>query len=101
MKVSSVLYGPWRDFFNPIPGTDIEWMLSSNDDETLTLTIIAVSYTHLDVYKRQVNDLGTRYRREMSAYKAFHAGMDCPTCHRRVTEETLPEVQTALKERCV
>ena len=40
MKVSSVLYGPWRDFFNPIPGTDIEWMLSSNDDETLTLTII-------------------------------------------------------------
>lgn len=46
----------------------------------------------------KVNDLGTRYRREMSAYKAFHAGMDCPTCHRRVTEETLPEVQTALKE---
>lgn len=39
MKVSSVLYGPWRDFFNPIPGTDIEWMLSSNDDGTLTLTI--------------------------------------------------------------
>ena len=35
-----MLYGPWRDFFNPIPGTDIEWMLSSNDDETLTLTII-------------------------------------------------------------
>ena len=46
----------------------------------------------------KVNDLGTRYRREMSAYKAFHAGMDCPTCHRRVTEETLPEVKTALKE---
>ena len=46
----------------------------------------------------KVNDLGTQYRREMSAYKAFHAGMDCPTCHRRVTEETLPEVQTALKE---
>lgn len=39
MKVSSVLYGPWRNFFNPIPGTDIEWMLSSNDDGTLTLTI--------------------------------------------------------------
>lgn len=24
--------------------------------------------------------------------------MDCPTCHRRVTEETLPEVQAALKK---
>ena len=46
----------------------------------------------------KVNDLGMRYKRETSAYKAFHAGMDCPTCHRRVTEETLPEVQTALKE---
>ena len=46
----------------------------------------------------KVNDLGVRYRRETMAYKAFHAGMDCPTCHRRVTEETLPEVQTALKK---
>ena len=46
----------------------------------------------------KVNDLGMRYKRETSAYKAFHVGMDCPTCHRRVTEETLPEVQTALKE---
>ena len=46
----------------------------------------------------KVNDLGMRYKRETSAYKAFHAGMDCPTCHRCVTEETLPEVQTALKE---
>ena len=46
----------------------------------------------------KVNDLGVRYRRETMAYKAFHAGMDCPTCHRRVTEETLPEVQAALKK---
>lgn len=46
----------------------------------------------------KVNDLGVRYRRETMAYKAFHAGMDCPTCHRPVTEETLPEVQTALKK---
>lgn len=46
----------------------------------------------------KVNDLGTRYKRESVAYKAFHAGMDCPTCHRRVTEETLPEVQAALKK---
>ena len=46
----------------------------------------------------KVNDLGVQYRRETLAYKAFHAGMECPTCHRRVTEETLPEVQTALKK---
>lgn len=46
----------------------------------------------------KVNDLGVQYRRETMAYKAFHAGMDCPTCHRCVTEETLPEVQAALKK---
>ena len=46
----------------------------------------------------KVNDLGVRYKRETAAYKAFHAGMDCPVCHRSVTEETLPEVQTALKK---
>lgn len=46
----------------------------------------------------KVNDLGARYKREVVAYKAFHIGMDCPTCHRRVTEETLPEVQAALKK---
>lgn len=46
----------------------------------------------------KVNDLGARYKRETVAYKAFHAGMDCPTCHRRVTEETLLEVQAALKK---
>ena len=46
----------------------------------------------------KVNDLSARYKRETVAYKAFHAGMDCPTCHRRVTEETLPEVQAALKK---
>lgn len=46
----------------------------------------------------KVNDLGVQYRRETMAYKAFHVGMDCPICHRCVTEETLPEVQTALKK---
>lgn len=50
-----------------------------------------------EAYAR-VNDLGARYQREMTSYKAFHAGMDCPVCHRSVTEETLPEVQTALKK---
>ena len=46
----------------------------------------------------KVNDLGVRYKRETVAYKAFHAGMDCPTCHRRVTEETLPEQKGQLTE---
>lgn len=45
----------------------------------------------------KIRELGTRYTREMGAYKAFHAGMECPTCHRSVTEETLPEVRAALK----
>lgn len=46
----------------------------------------------------RVKDLGVRYRRESAAYKAFHAGMECPACHRSVTEQSLPEVQAALKE---
>ena len=50
-----------------------------------------------EAYAR-VNDLGARYQREMASYKAFHAGMECPTCHRSVTEQTLPEVQTAIKK---
>lgn len=45
----------------------------------------------------KVKELGARYQREAAAYKAFHAGMECPTCHRPVTEQSLPEVQTALK----
>lgn len=50
-----------------------------------------------EAYAR-VNDLRARYQREMASYKAFHAGMECPTCHRSVTEQTLPEVQTAIKK---
>lgn len=50
-----------------------------------------------EAYAR-VNDLGARYQREMASYKAFHAGMECPACHRSVTEQTLPEVQTAIKK---
>lgn len=60
---------------------------------------LAIGFTEpLAEIAAKVNDLGTRYKRESVAYKAFHAGMDCPTCHRRVTEETLPEVQAALKK---
>ena len=46
----------------------------------------------------RVKDLGVRYQRENAAYKAFHAGMECPACHRSVTERSLPEVQAALKK---
>lgn len=46
----------------------------------------------------KVKELGTRYQREATAYKAFRAGMECPTCHRPVTAESLPEVQSALKK---
>ena len=46
----------------------------------------------------KVKELGTRYQRETAAYKAFHAGMECPTCHRPVTEQSLSEVQAALKK---
>lgn len=46
----------------------------------------------------RVKDLGVRYQRESAAYKAFHAGMECPACHWSVTEQSLPEVQAALKK---
>ena len=46
----------------------------------------------------KVRELGAHYQRESAIYKAFHAGMACPTCHRSVTEQTLPEVQTAIKK---
>lgn len=46
----------------------------------------------------RVKDLGVRYQRENAAYQAFHAGMECPACHRSVTEQSLPEVQAALKK---
>ena len=46
----------------------------------------------------RVKDLGVRYQRESAAYKVFHAGMECPACHRSVTEQSLPEVQAALKK---
>lgn len=46
----------------------------------------------------RVKDLGVRYQRESAAYKAFHAGMECPACHRSVTEQSLPGVQAALKK---
>lgn len=46
----------------------------------------------------KVKELGLRYQRESAALKGFRAGMECPTCHRSVTEESLSEVQNALKK---
>ena len=46
----------------------------------------------------RIKELGVRYARENTSFKAFHAGMDCPTCHRPVTESSLAEVQAALKK---
>ena len=46
----------------------------------------------------KVRELGAHYQRESAIYKAFHAGMECPTCHRPVTEQSLSEVQAALKK---
>lgn len=46
----------------------------------------------------KVKELGVRYARESVSFKAFRAGMDCPTCHRPVTENSLAEVQAALKK---
>lgn len=46
----------------------------------------------------KVKELGVRYARENTSFNAFHAGMDCPTCHRPVTESSLAEVQAALKK---
>lgn len=46
----------------------------------------------------KVKELGLRYQRESAALKGFRAGMECPTCHRPVTAESLSEVQNALKK---
>ena len=46
----------------------------------------------------KVKELGVRYARENTSFNAFHAGMDCPTCHRSVTKSSLAEVQAALKK---
>lgn len=46
----------------------------------------------------KVKELGTRYSREVAAYRAFRVGVECHTCHRPVTEQSLPEVQAALQK---
>lgn len=50
----------------------------------------------LDAAKKEMVGIG--YVWPSLVYKAFHAGMECPACHRSVTEQSLPEVQAALKK---
>lgn len=45
-----------------------------------------------------VKALGAQYKKEGEAFKAFAPGSVCPTCHRPVTAQTLPEVQAELKK---
>ncbi len=45
-----------------------------------------------------INELGTRYTKEVEHYKSFQPGVSCPVCHRPVTVETLGEVQAELKK---
>ncbi|WP_409969824.1 AAA family ATPase [Bengtsoniella intestinalis] len=42
--------------------------------------------------------LTEQYRKELTQAKALTIGGDCPTCHRPITEETLPQVQEAFKK---
>lgn len=42
--------------------------------------------------------LGEQYRREGALFKVFTVGASCPTCHRPVSAEDLPEVQTELRK---
>lgn len=45
-----------------------------------------------------VKELGGRYSQEKKAYEALMPGTVCPTCHRKITAESLPEVQGELKK---
>lgn len=45
-----------------------------------------------------VKELGARYGREVKAFEELVPGTSCPTCHRKITEESLPEVQAELKK---
>lgn len=46
----------------------------------------------------KVKELGMRYTREIQTYEALVPGTACPTCHRSITAESLPEVRTELKK---
>lgn len=46
----------------------------------------------------KVKTLGVQYNREARAFEALVPGTTCPTCHRSITAESLPEVQAELKK---
>ena len=43
------------------------------------------------------DSLAARYNQEAMSFKSLRAGMNCPVCHRPVTEESLPGIQTDLR----
>lgn len=46
----------------------------------------------------RVKDLGSRYQREKQNFQTLSTGKPCPTCHRPITAETLPEVQEEIRQ---
>lgn len=46
----------------------------------------------------RLKELGAQYRQEQANFQTLASGAACPTCHRPVTEEALPQVRTAIGE---
>lgn len=46
----------------------------------------------------KVNQLMTQYKQEVTGAKSLHAGGQCPTCHRPITAENLPQVQDGFQQ---
>ncbi len=46
----------------------------------------------------KVNQLMTQYKQEIATAKALQAGGQCPTCHRPITAENLPQVQDGFQQ---
>ena len=43
------------------------------------------------------DSLAARCNREAMSFKSLRAGMDCPVCHRPITEKSLPDIQADLR----
>lgn len=46
----------------------------------------------------RVKELAAKYRRETAICKAFHPGVQCPTCLRLVSEQDVPMIHSALQK---
>ncbi len=46
----------------------------------------------------RVKDLGARYQQEKRNFQSLAAGRPCPTCHRPITAEIMPEVQAEIRK---